>query len=200
MGLSNSAMGRLIARCFTEGATHRLRPFPSVEDLMLELSRGTALVTATTAMGLMAGLFYAFACSVMLGLRRTDDRTFVGAMQQINIAIQNGWFFLIFAGALVFTAVAAALHLRGGGRGALPWIVAALVLYVAQLVITFGINIPLNDTLDKAGNPDHIADLSAVRVHFEAVWVRWNIVRAVVCTAGLGCLIWALVLHGRATT
>jgi uncharacterized membrane protein len=50
-------------------------------------------------------------CSVMPGLRRTDDRTFVSAMQRINVAILNGWFMLSFFGALVVMAVAA-----GAGR------------------------------------------------------------------------------------
>jgi uncharacterized membrane protein len=47
------------------------------------------LVAATVTMGLIAGLFYAYACSVMLGLRQTDARTFVYAMQRINVAILN---------------------------------------------------------------------------------------------------------------
>ena len=33
---------------------------PSEDDDMLELSRGATLVAATVAMGLIAGLFYAF--------------------------------------------------------------------------------------------------------------------------------------------
>ena len=79
----------------------------------------------------------------------------------------------------------------------LPWIVAALVLYVATLVITIGFNVPLNNELAAAGDADRIADLGAVRERFEASWVRWNIARAVASTAAFGCLIWALVLHGR---
>ena len=68
---------------------------------------------ATVTMGLMAGLFSAFAYSVMPGLGQTDGRTFVDAMQRINVAILNGWFFIIFIGAMVFTALAGVLHLRG---------------------------------------------------------------------------------------
>ena len=166
-------------------------------DAMLELFRSGALATATITTGLMAGLYYAYACSVMPGLSRTDDRTFVSAMQQINVAIINPWFFICFFGALVFTVLAAVLHLRGDGRGVLPWIAAALVLYVATLVITIGFNVPLNDELAAAGDPDRTADLAAVRERFEAAWVRWNIARAVACTAAFGCLSWALVLHGR---
>ena len=55
----------------------------------MELFRSGALAAATITTGLMAGLYYAYACSVMPGLSRTDDRTFVSAMQQINVAIIN---------------------------------------------------------------------------------------------------------------
>jgi uncharacterized membrane protein len=166
-------------------------------DAMLELFRSGALVAATITSGLMAGLYYAYACSVMPGLSRTDDRTFISAMQQINVAILNPWFFVSFFGALVFTALAAVLHLRGDGRAVLPWIAAALVLYIATLVITFGFNVALNNELVAAGDPDRIADLAAVRERFEASWVRWNIARTVASTAALACLTWALVLQGR---
>lgn len=39
---------------------------------MLEVLRGTTLVGAAATMGLMAGLFCAFAISVMPGLHRSD--------------------------------------------------------------------------------------------------------------------------------
>ncbi|MFJ2028067.1 DUF1772 domain-containing protein [Streptosporangium sp. NPDC087985] len=164
---------------------------------MFELFRSATLVASTLTTGLMAGLFYAYACSVMLGLARTDDRTFVGAMQWINVRILNGWFLLPFLGALLLIALAGALHLRGDGRSVLPWIVAALVLYGMTLAITFAVSVPLNDRLAAAGSPDGVADLAAVRAAFEAAWNRWNIARAVTSTAASGCLVWALVLHGR---
>jgi len=163
----------------------------------VDLFRAATLVVATMTMGLIAGLFYAYACSVMLGLARTDDRTFVEVMQRINVAILNGWFSISFAGAFVFTALAAVLHLGGDGRTALPWIVAALVLYGVALVITIGVNVPLNNALAAPGEPDRIANPAAVRERFEARWVRWNVARTVASTAALGCLTWALVLYGR---
>jgi uncharacterized membrane protein len=122
---------------------------------MPALFRAAALVVATVTMGLMAGLFYAFSIAVMPGLARSGDRAFVEAMQRINVAILNGWFALGFAGALLFTALAAVLHLGPDGRPALPWIAAALVLYGAALVITFRVNVPLNDALVAAGETDH---------------------------------------------
>ena len=47
---------------------------------------------AVLAVGLMAGFYYAYACSVMLGLAQTDDRTFVTAMQAINASVRNAAF------------------------------------------------------------------------------------------------------------
>jgi uncharacterized membrane protein len=155
------------------------------------------LLVATLAMGLAAGLFFAFAIAVMPGLASTDDRSYVAAMHWINIRILNGWFAFAFAGAMVFTLVAGVAYLLGDSRDVLPWIVAGAVLYAAQLLITFGINVPLNNELERAGKPQDLTDPTAVRARFEARWVRWNVVRAVLSTAAFACLLWALVLEGR---
>jgi uncharacterized membrane protein len=158
----------------------------------MNLWRSAALLAATVSTGMMAGLFAAFAYAVMPGLARADDRTVVVAMQRINESIQNGLFLLLFAGALVFTAIAAALHLGAGRRAALPGIIVALVLYVATLVITFAANIPLNTLLADGGD----ADPAGLRDRFEVAWVRWNIVRTVTCSAAFVSLAWASLRHG----
>ena len=158
--------------------------------------RTISLFAATLTMGLAAGLFYVYSYSIMPGLARTDDRTFVSAMNRLNEAITNGWFAISFGGAVLFTALATALHFGSGQRSVLPWLVAALVLYLAVLVITFAVNIPLNDELLRG---DHAADLAAVRERFEGTWVRWNVVRSIGSVGAFGCLLWALVQHGRTT-
>ena len=163
----------------------------------MSVLRTAALLVAAVTTGLVAGLFYAYACSVMPGLARADDRTFVEAMQWINVAILNGWFAVCFVGAPVACALAAALHPGGDERPVLSWTVAALVLYAVVLVVTFRVSVPLNDALAAAGEAGGLADPAAVRASFEARWVRWNTVRAVAATASFGCLAWALVLHGR---
>ena len=162
--------------------------------------RTAVLLAATLTTGLAAGLFTSWAYSVMPGVGRADDRTFVTAVQRMNEAILNGWFAVCFGGALVFGVLAALLHLGGPDRRALPWIVAGAVLYLAVVVVTMVVNVPLNNRLAAAGDADRIPDIAGVRSAFEGAWVRWNIVRAVLSTIAFGCLAWALVLWGRATS
>ena len=173
------------------------RPQALQEDTMDAL-RAVSLMAATVSMGLVAGVFGLYAHTIMPGLGKTDDRTFVGAFQSIDRAIINPWFIGGgFFGALVFAILAAIAQI---GRDGLPWIVAALVLYLVAFVITIAINVPLNNGIKAAGDPDRIADLAAVRARFnEARWTSWNLVRVVASNIAFGLLAWALVLHGRST-
>ena len=160
--------------------------------------RALSLMAATISMGLVAGVFGLYVHTIMPGLKKTDDRTFVGAFQSIDRAIINPWFMGGgFLGALVFTAAAGIFNI---GEDVLPWIVAAFVLYAVTFVITVAINVPLNDEIKMAGDPDRIHDLAAVRARFnESRWARWNLVRALASTTAFGCLAWALVVHGGST-
>ncbi|MET7832123.1 anthrone oxygenase family protein [Micromonospora sediminicola] len=159
----------------------------------MRLVQHLTLVGATVGAGLMAGLFAAFAYAVMPALRGADDRTFVDAMQRINVTIVNGWFLLVFLGTPLLAALSAVLAWRGAGRPALPWILCGLALYLVMVAVTVAVNVPLNDALAAAG----ASDLGAARQRFETPWVAWNLVRALVSTAGFGVLCWALVLTGR---
>jgi uncharacterized membrane protein len=160
--------------------------------------RTVTLLGATITMGLVAGVFALYAHTIMPGLKKTDDRTFVAAFQSLDRAIINPWFMAgAFLGALVLTLLAAVAHL---GHDALPWIVAALVLYLAAFVITIAVNVPLNDALKAAGDPDRIRDLAGVRERFhEGRWAAWNLVRVATSLGAFACLAWALVVFGRET-
>jgi uncharacterized membrane protein len=75
-----------------------------------------------------------------------------------------------------------------------------LGLYLIAVVVTVAVNVPLNDALKAAGNPDRIRDLAGVRERFhETSWAAWNLVRVVTSVGAFGCLAWALVLFGRST-
>ena len=157
---------------------------------------GLVLGAALVAMALVAGLIYTFSVAVMPNLADADDRTFVATMQRFN---DNPAFQITFTGALVLTALAVVLQRRHGPGVAVRWTVAALVLYAIVLAVTFGINVPLNDEIDRAGDPDRITDLAHVRDQFEGPWVAGNIVRTLLSTAAVAALARALFLHGRST-
>ncbi|MER8048198.1 anthrone oxygenase family protein [Streptomyces sp. NPDC094032] len=154
-----------------------------------ESAAGAVLGAAAVATGLTAGVWFAYACSVMPALARSDARTYVEVMRNINDVIQNPLFFTPFFGALLLTA-AAAWQLRAGGR-ARGWTLAALLLYVAVLAVTSAANVPLNDALAAATDP------AQARAAFEGPWVAWNDVRGVLTVAGFGCLLRALAVRAR---
>jgi uncharacterized membrane protein len=162
---------------------------------MSHATRTGALLLAVLSTGSMTGVFLLYSHTVMPGLGRTDDRTFVAAFTAIDRAITNPLFLGTFLGGLLFTGVAALFSLGGGARPVLPWLLAGFVLYLIAVIVTFAIHLPLNDAL-KAAAPG--ADPAVLREQFhEAVWIRWNLVRAVTSTAAFACLAWALLVCGR---
>jgi uncharacterized membrane protein len=153
---------------------------------MVENVRTPLLIAAIVAAGLQAGTYYVWACGVMPGLARADDRTFVTALNQMNQAIVNPVFMLTFLGAPILAAAAVAT----GTPAVRPWLIAGLALAVATVAITVGGNIPLNDALGRVTSTTD-TDLAAGRAAFETAWLRWNVLRTLTSTAALAILGWA---------
>ncbi|MFF2662688.1 anthrone oxygenase family protein [Kitasatospora sp. NPDC058032] len=167
-----------------------------------------ALVAATVTTGVTSGLFYTYA-SLTPGLRTADSLTVVQVMQRLNVAVLNGWYLLGFVGALVFTGASVLLHLPSDARQALPASVGALVCYTGSLVATRVVNLPLSQALadaDRSGGAgrqerEDREDREDRAWHTEsfdrcgARRMRWTAARALLSTAALGFLCWALVLH-----
>jgi uncharacterized membrane protein len=160
---------------------------PHESQTAARAARGLLLLAATTVAGLQAGTYFTWTTGVMPGLAHVDDRTFVAAVQQMNIAIVNPTFMATFLGAPLLAAATAVWC----GPRARPWAIAASALAVGTLMITFAGNIPLNDALDAAGPVDKIADLAGVRADFESLWVKLNIGRCLTSAGALACLAWA---------
>ncbi|MGZ8178522.1 anthrone oxygenase family protein [Williamsia sp. SKLECPSW1] len=153
----------------------------------MTITRPFLLVASVLCSGLVAGLFAAFSYSVMPGLHRADDRTFVVAMQRINVAILNPVFLVLFFGGSVL-ALAAWWTLRADRLG--PWALAAAVLYLIGVIVTVALNVPLNDRLASAG----LDDPASARRAFESSWVAWNLVRTALHTAAFAVVVLGLVV------
>jgi len=153
------------------------------------------LLLATMTTGLTAGAYALYAHTVMPGLGRADDRTFVAGFQALDRAIVNPWFMAGgFLGAPVLTAAVAVTHLSETQRPVLPWTVLALVLDLVTVAVTVAVNVPRNDRLKAAGDPE-VIDVAAVRAQFgERTWARWNLVRVLLSLVVFAALAWALVV------
>jgi uncharacterized membrane protein len=157
--------------------------------------RVASLMAAVMTTGLVAGVYAIYANAFMPGLAKTDDKTFVGAFQAVDRAIVNPLFLgLGFVGALLFTLLAGLLSLK---EKALPWIAVAFVLYLVTMILTIAVNVPLNDALKAAGDPNTI-DVAAARAAFnETKWRTYNLIRTVLAIGSFGLLGWALYLTGK---
>jgi uncharacterized membrane protein len=131
----------------------------------------TAVLTA-----LIGGLFYAYSCSVVLGLGKLSDIEYLKAMQHINREILNPVFFMSFMGTAILLPVSAFLF-----RGQPPFIFLLLAT-LAYLTGVFGVtvagNVPMNDVLDKFDISNATTEaIKQMRDNFENRWNFLNHIR-----------------------
>lgn len=135
-------------------------------------------IITTLSTGLIAGLFYAYSCSVNPGLGRLTDSEYLRAMQSINRAILNPVFFMTFMGTLVLLPVST--WLSYDSIRFWYFLAAAIVYTVGVFGVTVAGNVPLNEALDKinigAASPDQ---LSLHRSLFEQRWNMFHAIRTV---------------------
>ena len=151
-----------------------------------QLTLGAALLTT----GLISGFFYAYACSVTLGLARLPDAQYVLAMQEINATVRNLIFAFSYFGAAIALLMASFAHFKERTTVRFWLIAAAGLLYIGGgFLLTLGVNVPLNETLAlvNANSPE----VSAARTAYEAPWNTWNWVRTGFSTAAFLALIGA---------
>ena len=144
--------------------------------------RALTLAGATITTGLVAGLFYAYAVSVNLGLARQPDAGYVATMQAINERIQNPLFFVSFFGALLFLVAAFAAHYRRHQRSSARfWLVAvACMFYIGGgFLVTVFANVPLNEELANVAADASPGELASARAAYEDPWNFWNGLRMV---------------------
>ncbi len=145
---------------------------------MLTIQNTILAATATTT-ALMAGLFFAYSCSVTLGLQKLPDAEYIAAMQSINRAIQNPVFFLVFFGTLLLLPVSAYLNYHKPVSLKCWLLIAAMFIYfIGVFGVTAAGNIPLNNSLDKFNLANSSKEIIALkRAAFETRWNNLNIIR-----------------------
>ena len=157
----------------------------------VSIARILTLVAATLTTGLISGFFYAYACSVTLGLALLPDAQYVEAMQAINATVRNGVFAFGFFGAVLSLLLALAVHAPRPRWLSFIFVALAAVRYIGGgFMVTFLVNVPMNEELARVGDAAPAA-LARVRADFEGSWNFWNGVRTVFSSLAFLALIGA---------
>ncbi len=157
------------------------------------LERLHVLLTLLTALGagMMAGLFFAFSFFIMTAFSRLPPAGGIAAMNSINVAILNPWFFALFFGTAAGSLVLAISSLlKWGEAGSMYLLIGSALYLVGCILVTMVWNVPLNDRL-AAVNPESVEG-AAMWSEYLSTWTAWNHVRTAACLLAAGALTLAL--------
>ncbi|HTN16603.1 MAG TPA: DUF1772 domain-containing protein [Chitinophagaceae bacterium] len=148
------------------------------------------LLTTALCTALMAGLFFAYSFSVVPGLGQLGDYEYLRAMQSINRAIQNPFFFIPFFTAVLLLPLSA-YRMKDRTRKRLLQAAAACYTIGVMLVTIIG-NVPLNNAIEAMELHNmSVLELKAQRFAFEPLWNRLNMVRTVCSSLAFVFVAWA---------
>src|SRR5690606_38871752 len=151
------------------------------------------LSVTTLFAGLMAGLFFAWSISVTPGLARLNDRGYIQAFQEMNRAIQNPLFLLVFMGLAILLPLLCFQMYPPTGNIQFWYILGAAMFYLLGVIaVTFMGNIPLNNKLDALNIENMTPEqMASFRRGFEDKWNRLNVIRVICSSISLLSLIMA---------
>ncbi|PWL38879.1 DUF1772 domain-containing protein [Flagellimonas aquimarina] len=144
-------------------------------QVTLENSAIIALILLT---GLSAGLCFTWSNSITPGIARLDDAGFLTSFQQMNRAILNPIFFIVFFGPFFLGLIN--LYLFRNTSSTLIWLLllAIGVYFLGVVLVTIFGNVPLNDLLDGTDlTKSSTEDLKSLRELFEVKWNRLHLAR-----------------------
>lgn len=137
------------------------------------------LILTTISVSLITGLWYAYSCSVNIGLHRLPDNQYLAAMQSINREILNPVFFATFLGTAVLLPFCSYVCYERLSTGQWALLFIATLMYVGGVfgVTIFG-NVPLNESLDKFNlGIASASEIKFQRLKFEMPWNRLHTIR-----------------------
>ncbi len=135
------------------------------------------LILSILLTGLTAGLCFTWSNAITPGIGRLDDISFLKAFQEMNRAIINGKFIIVFMGPIILLILNTYLY-RNNDVAFWLFFIAAILFFVGIGLITVFKNVPLNEMLETA-NLEVLSkvELQELRNKFEQPWNRWHLVR-----------------------
>jgi len=159
--------------------------------MMTTTNFSVVMILTGTTTALMAGLFYAWSCSVTVGLADLPDKEYISAMQSMNRAIQNPAFFICFFGAAILLPLSAYLQFRINLSARFWFLLAATICYLVGVMgVTIAGNVPMNEALDALQlHSASIREIAAHRARFEGPWNSLNMVRTISSIFSIACFL-----------
>ena len=146
----------------------------------MKLLKGASLITLLLC-GALFGFFYAWICSTMWGLDNIPPTLAIEAMQGMNASVRNAIFAPVFFGTSIATlALAGLAYINNEKRSSLLFLSAALIVFLGCQVLTFSINVQMNEALalisidELKGAPERAAQIWH---DYSPNWQFWNVIR-----------------------
>jgi len=138
------------------------------------------IIVLVVLAGLSAGLCFTWSNSITPGIGRLNDFGYLASFQEMNRAILNPTFFIVFFGPL-FLGLINLYVLRNSSNSIIVLLILAIGIYLfGVLIVTIFGNVPLNEILDKTElTTSSIEELKVLREKFEAKWNRLHLIRTV---------------------
>ncbi|MEO7767496.1 MAG: anthrone oxygenase family protein [Ferruginibacter sp.] len=155
----------------------------------MNLVSNTAIFFTVLFSALVAGLLYGYSCSVNIGLKALPDDQYLRAMQSINRAIQNPYFFISFIGLVLLFPVTTWLLYPQSPNATFYYFLAASVIYIVGVFgVTVAGNVPLNNVLENFNiSLSGLHEIATQRQRFETPWNQFHLIRTIASIASL-CL------------
>jgi uncharacterized membrane protein len=145
--------------------------------------------------GLMAGFFFAFSACVMNALAHLPPAQGIAAMQSINVAVLNRWFFAAFFGtAAACVLLAVCSLLMWSESGSIYRLIGSALYLVGTILVTIVSNVPRNNALAAVDPPS--ANGAILWAGYLISWTAWNHVRTVAALAAAASFTIALIMSG----
>ena len=150
-----------------------------------------SVLLAALGSGLMSGLFFTFSNFVMKALAALPPSHGSSAMQSINVTIINPSFLTVFLGTAACSLASAIYAILNWDQPGTGWVLGGAILYLAGcIVVTVGVNVPLNNQL-AAIDPVDSTSVSVWQDYLKR-WLPWNHVRTAATLAAATAFIVAL--------
>ena len=158
----------------------------------LPLNTITSFLTVILT-GLTAGLCFTWSNAVTIGLSRLGDFEYLQAFKEMNRAIINPTFLVVFFWPLFLHLVNIYLNRNLQNSNFWMLLVAAVLFILGIGIVTVFGNIPLNEMLDKTNlNTASATDLQLLRNKFEYRWSNFHLIRTIASIGSFALLVFAL--------